>query len=289
MRQLGFLIFVATLASLVPLADAAVLNIDYTVTDNTIADGTASGTIRDNGNQIGTWSISSFAFTLRSSTVTYTPTVGTVTTSTPDNSYGKSGIGILISAGSSGTRETGVMSILYTVSCSLNSGYSLDSASFWGKYPGTVGQYGPAWPTGNGGSIRLSGFAGQGTVSDPVNTALNPTDNLFADDGYQFSSGEDLGGWRPVPGPVDPVNSPDGIVSHSAANVRWQLTAPAAGSYTFSLDYSSQPISSANEATAFNFNVVPEPSVSSLFLLGLGLVVRRRRRLKREVEYQIGL
>jgi len=263
--------------ALVSRGQASVLNISYGLTDSSIGDGTASGTIFDNTNQIGTWAVSGFNYTLRGG-VAFTPSIRTVATNTVGNSYGKSGIGILITAGINGTRENGVMSIQYTVSWSLNSGYTLDSASFWGKLPNTVGQYGPAWPAGNGGSIKLSGFAGLGTVSDPVNSALDPTDNLFAADGYQFSSGEDLGGWRPVPGPVDPVNSPDGIVSHSAANVRWQLTAPAAASYTFSLDYSNQPISSANEGTAFNLNVVPEPSVSSLLLVGAAIALRRKRK-----------
>lgn len=277
MRTMVLALILPLVGALVSRGQASVLNISYGLTDSSIGDGTASGTIFDNTNQIGTWAVSGFNYTLRGG-VAFTPSIRTVATSTPDNSYGKSGIGILITAGNDGTRENGVMSIQYTVSWSLNSGYSLDSASFWGKLPNTVGQYGPAWPTGNGGSIKLSGFAGLGTVSDPINSALNPTDNLFAADGYQFSSGEDLGGWRPVPGPVDPVNSPDGIVSHSAANVRWQLTAPAAASYTFSLDYSNQPISSANEGTAFNLNIVPEPSVGSLFLVGAAWVLGRRRR-----------
>jgi len=278
-RSFSLALVLALMAMLASRVDAAVLNIDYAITDNTIGDGTASGTILDNGNQIGTWAVSGFNYTLRGG-VAFTPSIRTVATNTVGNSYGKSGIGILITAGINGTRENGVMSIQYTVSWSLNSGYTLDSASFWGKLPNTVGQYGPAWPTGNGGSIKLSGFAGLGTVSDPINPnpVANPTDNLFVADGYQFFSGEDLGGWRPVPGPVDPVNSPDGIVSHSAANVRWQLTAPAAASYTFSLDYSNQPISSANEGTAFNLNVVPEPSVSSLLLVGVAWVLGKRRR-----------
>jgi len=247
------------MAMLASRVDAAVLNIDYLVTDSTIQDGSASGIIRNNGNLIGTWTISNFAFTTRTtdSVPPYAATVGTVTASTPNNPYGKPGVGILISG--DGDRVNGVMSIQYTVGWSLNPGYNLDSASFWGKYPNTVGFYGPAQPIGSGGSIFLSGFSGQGVVSDPSN-------KLQAADGYLFSSGENLNGWTLGPNQ-----------GTAQAGVDWQLTAPAASSYTYFVDYTNQGLSSANEGTAFNLNIVPEPSVGSLFLIGAAWVLGRRR------------
>ena len=259
MRPFCLVLVLPLIGMLVSRADAAVLNIDYAITDNTLGDGTASGTILDNGNLIGTWTISNFVFTTRTtdSVPPYAATIGIVTTSTPDNTYGKPGIGIRI--GGDGLRENGVWSFQYTVGWSLDTGYTLNGASFWGKYPNTVGFYGPAQPTGNGGSISLSGFTGQGTVFDP-------TDNLQAADGYQFNSGENLKGWNV------------GVIQGTpVANVNWQLTAPAASSYTYSVDYSDQGLSSANESTAFNLNIVPEPSVGSLFLVGAAWVLGRRQ------------
>jgi hypothetical protein len=246
--------------ALVSRGQASVLNISYGLTDSSIGDGTASGTIFDNTNQIGTWTISNFAFTTRTtdSVPPYAATVGTVTASTPNNPYGKPGVGILISG--DGDRVNGVMSIQYTVGWSLNPGYNLDSASFWGKYPNTVGFYGPAQPIGSGGSIFLSGFSGQGVVSDPSN-------KLQAADGYLFNSGENLNGWSLGP-----------TQGTAQAGVDWQLTAPSAASYTFTLDYDGQGLSSANEGTAFNLNIVPEPSVGSLLLVGVAWVLGRRRK-----------
>lgn len=250
---------------LTPLAARGALVISYAVTDSSISDGTASGTILDNGKQIGLWSVTDFIFTKLSPTVLFTPSIGTVTEATTGNSYGKPGIGIKIIG--DGSPDHGVTSIMYTVSWSLNTGYTLDSTSFWGKYPNTVGYYGPADPVNPGGILLLSGFSGLGTVSDP-------TDNLYAADGYQFSASENLGGWRPSSASRD----------WSAANVDWQLTAPSAASYTFVLDYTGQTYSAANEATAFNFNIskataVPEPGtwLAGALLLGGAALWRRRR------------
>ena len=244
---------------LVSRGQASVLNISYGLTDSAIGDGTASGTILDNGNQIGTWSVTGFTYTLLPSSLTYTPSIGTVTATTANNPYLKPGVGILISS-PSGARENGVTSFRYTVGWSLNPGYTLESASFWGKYPNTVGFYGPAEPTGTGGNIFLSGFSGQGVVSDPSN-------KLQAADGYLFNSGENLNGWTLGPNQ-----------GTAQAGVDWQLTAPAASSYTYSVDYTDQGLSSANEGTAFNLNIVPEPSVGSLFLIGAAWVLGKWRR-----------
>ncbi|MFZ9748149.1 MAG: hypothetical protein ACO3G4_16145, partial [Opitutaceae bacterium] len=172
-----------------------------------------------------------------------------------------------------GVAENGVNYIKYTVSWSLNPGYQLDSTSFWGKYPGTVGTYGPASPQSTlnpGGSITLSGFAGIAEVSDP-------SDNLYATDGQTFTSGQDLGGWK------------EGTASGTwnAADVKWQLTAPSAASYTFILDYTSQTKTAANEATAFNFNIsqaaaVPERGTwaPAAMLAGCAGLMRWRKRAK---------
>ncbi|MGA1372861.1 MAG: hypothetical protein ACO3Z6_14770, partial [Pseudomonadales bacterium] len=186
---------------------------------------------------------------------------------TSGNSYNKPGVGIKILG--DGVAENGVDFIQYTVSWTLDSGYQLDSTSFWGKYPGTVGTYGPASPySAPGGSISLSGFAGQAVVSDP-------SDNLYATDGQTFTSGQDLGGWNPG----------TATGTWNASDVKWQLTAPSAASYTFTLDYTSQDKSSANEATAFSFNIseaVAAPAPSSLALFAVSgffvIALRSRRR-----------
>lgn len=249
-----------------PAASHGALVLSYSITNNSIGSGFASGSILDSTNTIGSWSITNFSFTTRTtnSVPPYAPIIGTITPSTTDNSYGKPGIGIRIIG--DGLSNNGVMSIQYTVGWTLDAGYTLDSASFWGKYPGTVAAYGPAFPTNSGGSISLSGFSGFGTVSDP-------TDVLLAADGYQFTSGEDLNGWN-------------GPTSKTAANTQWQLTAPSASSYTFILDYDGQPMSAANEATAFNLNIspaagVPEPgtwAAGALLMAGGALWQYRRRR-----------
>ncbi len=252
---------------LFPCVTHAAIVLSYSVTNNAIGSGFASGAILDNATQIGSWSLTGFAFTTRTtnSVPPYAPTIGTVAINTPNNTYGKPGIGILISG--DGNRENGVMSFQYSVSWSLNAGYTLDSASFWGKYPNTVGFYGPAEPVGTGGSISLSGFTGQGIVSDP-------TDNLQAADGYLFNSGEDLNGWNVGVTQGTPV-----------AQVNWQLTAPAANSYTYIVDYDGQGLSSANEGTAFNLNIspvagVPEPGtwLAGALLLGCAAILKLRRR-----------
>ncbi len=258
MKSFCLVLVLPLIGMLVSRVDAAVLNIDYLVTDSTIQDGTASGIIRNNGIQIGTWSVTGFTYTLLPSSLTYTPSIDTVTATTANNPYLKPGVGILISA-PGGARENGVTSFQYTVGWSLNPGYTLESASFWGKYPNTVGFYGPAEPTGTGGSIFLSGFSGQGVVSDPSN-------KLQAADGYLFNSGENLNGWTVGP-----------TTGTAQAGVDWQLTAPAASSYTYSVDYTNQGLSAANEGTAFNLNIVPEPSVGSLFLIGAAWVLGRRQ------------
>jgi MYXO-CTERM domain-containing protein len=252
---------------LLPATSPAALVISYAVTDGSIADGTASGTILDGGQQIGLWSVTGFAFTQRNLAVTFTPSIGTVTEATTDNSYGKAGIGIRVIG--NGSAADGVMSMQYTVSYSLDAGYAMDSVSFWGKYPNTVGAYGPAEPINGGGSLSVAGFTGLGVVSDP-------TDNLNVADGYLFSSGENLGGWKTG-------NTAGG--DWSAASVGWQFTVPTAQSLTFVLDYSDQNLSAANEASAFNFNItsatpVPEPGTwltGFLLVAGAALWHRRRR------------
>jgi len=260
------LVAVVALMVAVPMVRGALV-ISYAVTDSTIGDGSASGTILDNGNVIGSWAVSGFSFAKLSPTEPFTPSIGTITAATSGNSYNKPGIGISIIG--NGAAADGVTYIQYTVSWSLNAGYTLDSTSFWGKYPNTVGAYGPANPINGGGSISLSGFTGQGLVSDP-------SDNLNVADNYLFSSGEDLGGWK---------NSGSGSGDWAAASVNWQLFAPSASSYTFILDYSDQNLSTANEATAFNFNIseataVPEPGtwVAGALLLGGAALWRYRRR-----------
>jgi len=75
-------------------AHAAILNINYTITDGTIGDGNAAGTIRDGTTQIGNWSVTSFSFTKRTTSVVYTPSIGLIATNTPDNDYGVAGVGI---------------------------------------------------------------------------------------------------------------------------------------------------------------------------------------------------
>jgi hypothetical protein len=234
----------------------------YSVTDSTIGDGSAAGNILDNGNTIGTWSVSGFSFTKLSATQPYTPTIGVVTAATGGNSYNKPGVGIKILG--NGVAQDGVNVIQYSVSWSLNPGYTLDSTSFWAKYPGTVGTYGPASPVNPGGSISLLGFASQAVVSDP-------SDNLYATDGQTFTSGQDLGGWK--------AGTASG--TWNAVDANWQLTAPSAGSYTLTLDYTSQSLSAANEATAFNLNIsaVPEPDTWAL-LAGGAAFMRWRKRAK---------
>jgi len=264
-----FLRLVFLVALLVaPAASHGAIVLSYNVTDNSINDGSASGSILDNGNQIGTWFVSGFSFLTRTldSVPPYSATIGTITASTPNNPYGKPGVGILITG--DGDRVNGVNYIQYTVGWTLNTGYTLNSASFWGKYPNTVGFYGPAQPVGNGGDISLSGFTGLGTVSDPLN-------KLQAADGYQFTSGENLGGWT-----IGPTQGT------AQAGVDWQLTAPSAASYTFTLDYTTQGLSAANEGTAFNLNItsaaaVPEPgtwAAGALLAAGGALWQYRRRR-----------
>jgi len=163
-------------------------------------------------------------------------------------------------------RDNGVMSFRYTLSYNLTSaavsnGYVVDSVAFWGKYPSSVGQYGPAPASGDGGAITVSGFSGSGRVSDP-------TDNLLAADGQLFSSGENVLGWKP--------NSPGTQNDWPADIVRWSLIVPDAASLTYSVDYTGQAYSAANEGTAFNINIVPEPSVGSLLLMGMAVLFKRR-------------
>jgi len=260
------LMLVIAMVVAAPVARGALV-ISYAVTDSSIGDGSASGTILDNGNVIGLWDVTAFSFTKLSPTELFTPSIGTITSATSGNSYNKPGIGIRIIG--NGAAADGVTYIQYTVSWSLNAGYTLDSTSFWGKYPNTVGAYGPADPINGGGSISLSGFTGQGLVSDP-------SDNLNVADNYLFNSGEDLGGWK---------NSGSGSGDWAAASVNWQLFAPSASSYTFTLDYTDQNLSTANEATAFNFNIseaaaVPEPGtwLAGALLLGGSILWRYRRR-----------
>lgn len=140
---------------------SAVLNINYTVTDSTISDGDAAGTIRDGTTQIGNWNITSFSFTKRTTSVVYTPSIGLIATNTPDNDYGVAGVGIKMIGDA--TRDNGVMSFRYTLSYNLTSaailnGYAVDSVSFWGKYPSSVAQYGPAPAIGNGGPSLFQVF-----------------------------------------------------------------------------------------------------------------------------------
>jgi len=264
MRRLFLLLALALVGVAVSQSRAAVLNIDYTVTDSSIGDGTASGTIRDNGNQIGTWAVSSFSFTRRNLGVTWNPFIETIATSRPDNSYGKAGIGIRMIGNAA--KEDGVTSFGYTLSYSLTAGgYFVESVAFWGKFPNTVGNYGPAFSTGTGGQITLSGFSGLGQVSDPTNT-------LQAADGLQFASGTNLSGWNPN------GDGTGGEQDWRASSVQWSLIVPDSASLTYLADYRGQTWSAANEATAFNLNIVPEPSVGSLLLVGMAVALRQRRR-----------
>jgi hypothetical protein len=54
-----------------PVAKGGIV-LSYLVTDSTIGDGSAAGTIRDNGNTIGTWLVSGFSFHKLSPTASYT-------------------------------------------------------------------------------------------------------------------------------------------------------------------------------------------------------------------------
>lgn len=244
---------------------AAVLDINYAVTDASIGDGSAAGTIRDGSTQIGTWTVTSFSFTRLDLAVPWTPSITAIAGNLSDNSYGKAGIGIRMQG--NGAKEDGVTSFGYTLSYSLTSaaltgGYSVESVAFWGKFPNTVQNYGPAFATGTGGQFTLSGFSGLGRVSDPNN-------NLQAADGQTFTSGSALPGWNLDGNAIEK--------DWSSASVQWSFIVPDSTSLTYFADYRGQTWSAANEATAFNINIVPEPSVSSLFLLGaaFGLGLRR--------------
>ena len=246
-------------------SEAVVLNINYTLTDSTITDGAAAGTIRDGTNQIGTWGITNFTFTRRNSSASYVPSIGIIATNTADNSYLVAGVGIKIMG--DGSAANGVTSFGYTLNYSLttaalSAGYLVDSVAFWGKYPNSVVNYGPAPPSGDGGNFTLSGFSGSARVSDPNN-------NLLAADGYTFSSGTVLPGWRPG----DAGTEQD----WTASSVKWSLIAPDSTSLTYFADYRNQTYSAANESTAFNINIVPEPSVSSMLVAGTIWTLARRK------------
>jgi hypothetical protein len=80
-----------------------------------------------------------------------------------------------------------------------------------------------------------------------------------------------LPGWNPDGNAIDK--------DWSAATVQWSLIAPDSASLTYLVDYRGQTFSAANEATAFNINIIPEPSVGSLFLLGAAWALRRSRKI----------
>jgi hypothetical protein len=267
MKACRFVLGLFLLGYFGPPSHAAVLDINYTISDSTIGDGNASGTIRDGTTQIGTWTVTSFSFTRLDTAVSWTPFIETIASNRTDNSYGGAGVGIRMIG--NGMKEDGVSSFRYTLGYSLTSaalsgGYSVASVAFWGKFPGTVQNYGPAFSTGTGGQITLSGFSGFAQVSDPNN-------NLQAADGQQFLSGTLLSGWNPGGNAIDE--------DWSAATVQWSLIAPDSASLTYLVDYRGQTFSAANEATAFNINIIPEPSVGSLFLLGAAWALRRSRKI----------
>lgn len=253
------------LGVLISRVQGAVLDINFTVSDSTITDGSAAGTIRDGSTQIGTWTVTSFSFTRLDLAVPWTPSITTIAGNLSDNSYGKAGIGIRMQG--NGAKEDGVTSFGYTLSYSLTSaaltgGYFVESVAFWGKFPNTVQNYGPAFATGTGGQFTLSGFSGLGRVSDPNN-------NLQAADGQTFTSGSALPGWNIDGNAIEK--------DWSSASVQWSFIVPDSTSLTYFADYRGQTYSAANEATAFTINIVPEPSVGSLFMVGAAWLLGRRR------------
>ena len=232
----------------------ALTNVTYTITNNAITNATAAGTtsttntfggsmsgrIMSGTNVAGEWFVTNFRYTKKT---TSTNNTITATNFVDDgagtaNPYPWGGVGMSIFVG---TETNGIMAFSYQVRVAMNPGYRAESIYFLGKNPASTFFYGPGGAIAPpGGAIRFNGFVGTN-----AGTVFDPADNLEATNGLKFSAGQNISGYKGN--------------EKTDLETTWYASVPASQPVTLSVDYSGQPRSSANEATAFSVKVVADP------------------------------
>jgi PEP-CTERM motif len=237
----------------------------------TTSGGSANGRILADTVSIGTWSLTGFNYTYTNQA--YTPSIAPFTSMVTSNyySYGLPGVGIAMTGATTGQTAFQVKSFGYSISGSIDSAYAnsyqISGVTIFGHDPSLAQNTGPniftSWVAG---SLTFSDFSGTATLSDPSN-------NLDALDGLTFSSNTDIGGYNQGNGNGKDWK-PDAL--------SWKVTTDAGSTMTFAVNYNGG--TSANENTAFGFNVnaVPEPSTYALFGIGaLVMVIAYRVRIRK--------
>ncbi|MFU8892269.1 MAG: hypothetical protein ACNA8L_01455, partial [Luteolibacter sp.] len=229
----------------------ALSDITYTITNNAISNATAgtaslttlsafggsmSGNIMHGTTVAGQWFLSNFRYTRKAVGTTNTITGTTFVDDGPAtaNPYNWGGVGVSMSVG---TEANGITAFSYQVRVAMNPGYRAEQIYFLGKNPTSTFWAGPGGP---GGAIRVNGFTGTNT-----GTIFDPNENLVANDGQKFSAGTNLQGYKGS--------------EKTDLETSWYVSVPASQPVNLVVDYTGEPKSSANEATAFSVRVVADP------------------------------